>query len=135
MLRHDRLLRRSNRANGPPLRAATTCKACRTTCSADCIRWCARRPTARRPACLRPERNKKSQRSSLAIFERILELCIGETFQTQTAGVAQAAWPAALIGIVTTVCQPEIHPELPAQFNNLAFRQLDQRGVNLNAGA
>src|ERR1700719_2440157 len=135
MLRSCPLRQQLTQPIAPRPPAATTYKACRTTCSAGCIRWCARKPTARRPACLPPEPSKNIQRFSLAIFERILELGAGETFQTQTAGVAQAAWPAALIGIVTTVRQPQIHAELSAQFNNLAFGELDQRRVNLNARA
>ena len=59
------LARRCGPASNPSLPAARKCTACRTRRSADCSRWCARRPKARPPARLRPESSRTAQRSSM----------------------------------------------------------------------
>src|SRR5690242_83533 len=97
------------------------CRAYRTTRSADCIRWCGRRQKERWPALLRLAQNKKSQRSSLLIFERVVDTGIGETLEAQAARIAQTARPALGIGVVATVRETKIHAQIE--------RQLDDTGL------
>src|SRR5205807_6824505 len=117
------------------LPAATTCRACRTTRTANCTYWCERIPMARPPACPRPEPNKRFQRFSIRILDGVLDARFRKTFQTQTAGIAQPARPALLVRVVATVRQPEIQTQLLAQFDDLALRKMDERRVNMHVRA
>ena len=98
----------------PSLRAATTCTAYRTRSSADCSRWCARRPRARRPARPRPESNRTAQRSSMPASSKPLR----RSRQASHCPHGRRIRP----GIVATVRQPEIQAKLAAQFHDSRLR-------------
>src|SRR5216683_1662691 len=135
MRRAVRHLARWIRSIARRLPAATTCRAYRTTRTANCSRWCERIPTAPPPECPRPEPSKRFQRFSIRILDGILDARFRKTFQTQTAGIAQPAGAALLVRIVATVRQPEIQTQRPAQFYDLAFGEMDERRVNMHARA
>src|ERR1700722_11179990 len=128
-------LRRWNPGCAPRPPAATKYRAYRTTCSANCSRWCARKRMARPTACPRPAVNRKSRKSSNRVLDRVMQTRVRKTFEPQPARIAQAARAAPRVRIVTTMRQSELNAQLRAQLDDLAFGKLNQRRMNFQMGA